>query len=49
MGSYVALLDKYERYVVMRSDGASIYATRDLGCLYYRCMNRDPETVMYEV
>lgn len=49
VGSYVALLDDYERFVVLRSDGASIYATRDLGCLAYRCTVRNPSVVMYEV
>lgn len=49
VGSYVALLDNFERYVVLRSDWASIYSTRDLGCLKYRCENRNPSTIMYEV
>lgn len=42
-------ISDFERYVVLRSDGASIYATRDLGCLKYRCENRNPSTIMYEV
>lgn len=49
VGSFVALLDNFERYVVQRSDGASIYATRDLGCIAYRCKHWDPSVIMYEV
>ncbi len=47
--SYVALLDNFERYVVLRSDGASIYATRDLWCIYYRSNYWNPTTITYEV
>lgn len=45
----VVLLDNRERFVVLRSDGASIYATRDLGCLWYRCQTWHPDVIVYEV
>jgi len=45
----VVLLDNRERFVVLRSDGGSIYATRDIGCLRFRTQTRDPALIMYEV
>lgn len=45
----VVLLDNRERFVVLRSDGGSIYATRDLGCLRFRTQTRAPALIMYEV
>lgn len=47
--SYVVLLDNRERFVVLRSDGGSIYATRDIGCLWFRTQTRAPSLIMYEV
>lgn len=47
--STVALLDNRERFVVLRSDGGSIYATRDIWCLRLRTQLRKPALIMYEV
>ena len=45
----VVLLDNRERFVVLRSDGGSIYATRDIWCLWFRTETRAPSLIMYEV
>lgn len=45
----VVLLDNRERFVVLRSDGGSIYATRDIWCLWFRTQTRAPSLIMYEV
>ena len=49
INAQVVLLDNRERFVVLRSDGGSIYATRDIGCLWFRCQTRAPALIMYEV
>jgi arginyl-tRNA synthetase len=49
INAQVVLLDNRERFVVLRSDGWSIYATRDIGCLWFRCQTRTPALIMYEV
>lgn len=49
ISSTVALLDNRERFVVLRSDGGSIYATRDIGCLRLRTQLRKPALIIYEV
>lgn len=45
----VVLLNNRERFVVLRSDGGSIYATRDIWCLWFRTQTRAPSLIMYEV
>lgn len=49
LNAYVVLLDNRERFVVLRSDGGSIYATRDIWCLWFRTQTRAPSLIMYEV
>ncbi len=47
--SYVVQLPKYERYVVMKSDWSTIYATRDLWAVTYRMQTFDPVIIDYVV
>jgi arginyl-tRNA synthetase len=49
INAQVVLLDNRERFVVLRSDGGSIYATRDIGCLRLRTKLWNPALIMYEV
>lgn len=48
-GSYVIPLDGLWRFVVMKLDGSSIYATRDLWAVAYRVLNFSPNKIVYEV
>jgi arginyl-tRNA synthetase len=43
------LLDNFERFVVLKSDKSSIYATRDLAAIKYRADNYNPDKIIYEV
>jgi len=47
--AYVVLLDNFERFVVLKSDKSSIYATRDLAAIKYRADNYNPDKIIYEV
>ncbi len=47
--AYVVLLDNFERFVVLKSDKSSIYATRDLAAINYRAYNYNPDKIIYEV
>lgn len=47
--AYVIPLDNFERFVVLKADKSSIYATRDLGAIKYRCETFSPSRVIYEV
>ncbi len=47
--SYVIKLPNHERYVVMKKDGTSIYATRDLWAVNYRIETYDPKMMVYVV
>ncbi len=49
IGSYVVQLDNNERFVVLKKDGATIYATRDLAALDHRIRTFSPEKIIYEV
>ena len=49
IGSYVVPLDNGERYVVLKKDGSTIYATRDLAALDHRIRVFSPVKVVYEV
>lgn len=49
VGAVVVPLDNGERYVVRRADGASIYATRDLGAIKLRREMFDPTDIVYVV
>ena len=47
--AYVVLLDNLERFVVLKSDKSSIYATRDLAAIKYRTDTFSPREIIYEV
>ena len=49
IGATVVELGESERLVVRRSDGLSIYATRDLGAIHRRNELFDPDVVVYVV
>ncbi len=49
VGAVVIPLSNNRRMVVLRSDGGSIYATRDLGAVYYRHLFMHPTRVIYVV
>lgn len=49
VGSTVARLPSGERMVLLRSDGRSIYATRDIGALYRRRDLFSPDLIAYVV
>lgn len=47
--SYVVKLDNYERFVVLKKDESTIYATRDLAAIKYRNDVFNPSRIVYEV
>lgn len=47
--AYVVELDNFERFVVLKWDKTSIYATRDLWAIKYRSEIYSPSRVIYEV
>lgn len=47
--AYVIPLDNFERFVVLKADKSSIYATRDLWAIKYRADNFSPSRIIYEV
>jgi arginyl-tRNA synthetase len=49
IGSYVVPLSDFERFVVLKEDRSTIYATRDLGVVKFRTDFWNPDTVIYEV
>lgn len=49
IGATIAQLPSGERFVLLRSDGHSIYATRDIGAIYRRNQLFDPAIVEYVV
>lgn len=49
IGAVVVPIDRGERYVVRRADGASIYATRDLGAIKLRRELFNPTDAVYVV
>ncbi|MEM7626121.1 MAG: arginine--tRNA ligase [Planctomycetota bacterium] len=49
IGATLVSLDSGERFVLLRSDGQSIYATRDLGAIHKRNEVFDPNIVIYVV
>lgn len=46
---YVVPIGDDERYVVLKKDGATIYATRDLAALEHRVRIFSPKKIIYEV
>ncbi len=49
VGAYVAQISQDRRVVVLRSDGRTIYTTRDLGCIDYRTKNLALDASIYVV
>ncbi len=49
IGCYVVPLERGERYVVLKKDGSTIYATRDLAALEHRFKEFTPKKLIYEV
>lgn len=49
LGATLVQLDHHQRYVVLRKDGRSIYATRDVGALAKRMALFQPTDMIYEV
>lgn len=49
IGSYVVELDNNERYVVLKADGSTIYATRDMAMIAYRMQEFAPTRILHEV
>ena len=47
--AYVIKLNNFERFVVLKADKSSIYATRDLWAIKYRVENFSPSRIIYEV
>jgi len=47
--AYIIQLDNFERFIVLKADNSSIYATRDLGAIKYRCETFSPSRIVYEV
>lgn len=47
--SYVVLLPNFERFVVLKKDKSTIYATRDLWAIFYRNNTFTPDRIVYEV
>jgi len=47
--AYVIPLENFERFVVLKADKSSIYATRDLAAIKYRADNYNPDKIIYEV
>lgn len=48
-GCYVVPLENGERFVVLKRDGSTIYATRDLAALSHRFQVFEPSKMIYEV
>ena len=49
IGCYVIPLENGERYVVLKKDGSTIYATRDLAAIEHRTEVFAPKKIIYEV
>ncbi len=49
IGSYVIPLGNFERYVVLKGDESTIYATRDMAAIKHRMDMFDPKLMVYEV
>lgn len=49
IGAYVVMLPSGGRLVIMRADGATIYATRDLTSIKHRIDTFSPSRLVYEV
>ncbi|HRI36496.1 MAG TPA: arginine--tRNA ligase [bacterium] len=49
IGCFVVPLSDFERFVVLKQDRSTIYATRDLGVVKFRTDFWNPDTVIYEV
>lgn len=49
IGSYVIRLPGFRRYVVLKADGNTIYATRDLAALLFRINEFNPSKIVYIV
>jgi arginyl-tRNA synthetase len=49
IGCYVVPIGNDERYVVLKKDGSTIYATRDLAALEHRISVFSPKKLVYEV
>ena len=46
---YVVTLPNFERFVVLKADSSTIYATRDLAAIDYRTKVFSPSRIVYEV
>jgi arginyl-tRNA synthetase len=42
-------LDNFERFVVLKGNQSSIYATRDIGAIKYRIEGFNPSKIVYVV
>ncbi|RIL09318.1 MAG: arginine--tRNA ligase [Proteobacteria bacterium] len=49
VGAVVIPLSNFHRYVVRRSDGSSLYSTRDLACIKHRYETFRPAAILYVV
>ncbi|MBF0981241.1 arginine--tRNA ligase [Candidatus Gracilibacteria bacterium] len=49
IGAYIVDLGNFERFVVLKGDKTSIYATRDIGAIKYRYDTFSPDKIVYEV
>ncbi|MDD2565570.1 MAG: arginine--tRNA ligase [Candidatus Gracilibacteria bacterium] len=49
IGGYVIMLDNFERYVVLKGNESTIYATRDLASIKHRLDIFNPSEIIYEV
>jgi arginyl-tRNA synthetase len=49
IGSYVVMLDNFERFIVLKGNQSSIYATRDIGAINYRIQGFNPSKIVYVV
>ncbi|MDQ1344150.1 MAG: Arginine--tRNA ligase, partial [Patescibacteria group bacterium] len=49
VGAYVVELENRERYVVLKGNESTIYATRDLAALKHRAETFEPVKIVYEV
>ena len=47
--SYLIPLDNFERFIVLKKDKTTIYATRDLAAIKYRSEIYKPSRIVYEV
>ncbi|QPQ30875.1 arginine--tRNA ligase [Lysinibacillus sp. JNUCC 51] len=48
-GAYVVEIDKMPPCLITKTDGATLYATRDLAAAFYRKEQYDPEKIFYVV